>query len=337
MRVVRWVVGVAIVAACGTSSLDELDPEYSYSPKDAVRTCTLDGDCAVVEYIGNCGTCCSRAAVTHGAGDKDYQAALAACRESDAPPSENCAIGCPGAHASCFEGTCVLVQDTLTPDPDPFSLCLQDAGPKVDGGVPSELETGPRCGATVVRNDFENGLDPSWALTEPSALQIDRSAPINGAASLRISYRQEDAFFAIPQPNACAVRLAFTLRTKLMVSGLNLGRIVAGDGSWFHLLVSGCALSVSEEIDDGVARGGGPLNLSWPVPDESAVRVVLTLDLRSRTISGTAAPIGQPLPAPQSSGFRGKPSGIRSIELGSTHGYVSGALGSVWLDDLAID
>lgn len=70
------------------------------------------------------------------------------------------------------------------------------------------------------------------------------------------------------------------------------------------------------------------------------MRVVLTVDLRAKTIRSVVAPVGQPFPEPRTSALRGDPSGagaISAIELGSAPGVQSPAVGVVWLDDLVID
>ena len=76
------------------------------------------------------------------------------------------------------------------------------------------------------------------------------------------------------------------------------------------------------------------------MPDETPVRVVLTIDLKGKTVSSAAAPLGSPLPEAKTTPLRGDPSGagaIRAIELGSAPGVQSSAVGVVWLDDLVID
>jgi hypothetical protein len=335
-----------VVAACGKSTDsvfsgggndagNAVESRYSYSAQSAVRTCASDADCVIVQAVSNCATCCGQGAVTRGEGDKGYTAVLDACRQPGAPPGSQCDLGCPTPRPGCFEGTCVTFVDQAGPAPS--NACPKDAGAGVAGGAPSELGPGPACGATPVQNAFEDALDPSWTTSEPSAFQIDRTAPIDGAASLRIAYRQQDAFFAIAQPDACGIRIAFTMRTKLLVSGLNLARIVAGDGTWFHVRLDGCALSVAEEMNDGVAAGIGFGGVTWPVPDDTAVRVVLTFDIRGKSVTSTAAPIGQPLPEPKATPVRSNATGIRSVEIGSTKGIQSSAVGTVWLDDLVID
>jgi hypothetical protein len=226
---------LVLIAACGKSTDSvfggegndagkAVDSRYSFSPQSAVRTCASDADCVIVQTVSNCGLCCGQGAVTRGEGENDYTAALDACRQPGAPAGFQCDLGCGNPRPGCFEGTCVMFVDQTGPAPN--KTCQEDAGAGVAGGAPSELGPGPACGAAPVQNAFEDALDPSWTTTEPSAFRIDHTAPINGGASLRIAYRQQDAFFAIPQPNACGIRIAFTVRTKLVASGLNLARIV---------------------------------------------------------------------------------------------------------------
>jgi hypothetical protein len=192
----------------------------------------------------------------------------------------------------------------------------------------------------VVQTGFEEGLDSSWRATDPSSFRIDPDEPLAGEASLRISYRQKDAYLTIEQPDACATRIAFTLRTRLLASGVTLARIVAGPGSWFHVRLDACALSVAEETRSDTAAGLGVGGQTWPVPEDTPLRVVLTLDLRAKTLTTAVAPLGEPLPEPHTVGVRGDPSGtgaIRAIELGAAPGVMSPGVGAVWIDDLVID
>jgi hypothetical protein len=53
----------------------------------------------------------------------------------------------------------------------------------------------------AARSGFEEGLDPSWRVTDPTAFRIDRDEPLSGSASLRIGYRQRDAYLTIEQPD----------------------------------------------------------------------------------------------------------------------------------------
>ena len=79
--------------------------------------------------------------------------------------------------------------------------------------------------------------------------------------------------------------------------------------------------------------GGG----GWPVPGDTPLRVVLTLDLRASTLTTAVAPLGEPLPAAQITPLGGRTGAIKAIELGSAPGIEASAVGSVWLDDLVID
>ena len=249
-------------------------------------------------------------------------------------------MDCGSFRPACYEGTCVMLADA---DASGQAPACQTGSNTTDGGAPApapDAGVGPSCGARVVQTGFEEGLDPSWQTTDPSAFRIDRDEPLAGEASLRISYQQNDAYLTIEQPDACATRIAFTLRTRLLATGITLARIVAGQGSWFHVRLDACALSVAEETRSDSAAGLGPGGQSWPVPDDSPVRVVLTLDLRSKTLATAVAPVGEPLPEPQTTGVRGDPSGsgaIRAIELGSAPGIMAPGVGAVWIDDLVID
>lgn len=332
------------IAACSTSSKssgvvdagegDAGTPSpYSFSLAGANRTCAADADCVVLEELRNCFRCCWRGAVARGEAQQAYADAAAACREPGAPRSTVCEEGCAAGRAACFEGTCVMLGTGAT---EP--ICRTDAG--AGGGDVPDLGPGPSCGARAIRTGFEDGLDPSWTSTDPAAFSVDRSAPISGGASLRIAYRQKDATLVIPQPEACAVRLAFTVRTHLLAPGLTLARFVAGDGSWVHVRLDGCNLSVAEEIRAGGAASLGAGGSNWTVPADTPVRVVVTVDLRGKTITSAAAPLGTPLPTPVSTPLRADPSiapGIRAIELGSAPGIQASAVGSVWIDDLVID
>ncbi len=223
---------------------------------------------------------------------------------------------------------------------EPPPACPKGSSTTDGGASAPEPGAGPSCGARVVQTGFEEGLDPSWRSTDPAAFRIDRDEPLAGEASLRISYKQKDAYLTLEQPDACATRIAFTLRTRLLASGVTLARIVAGEGSWFHVRLDGCALSVAEETRSDTAAGLGAGGKPLPVPEDSPVRVVLTLDLRAKTLTTVVAPLGEPLPEPQTVGVRGAPSGagaIRAIELGSAPGIQSPGVGAVWIDDLVID
>lgn len=313
-------------ADAGTTS------RYSFSPLTADRTCTADADCVILQAIRNCSRCCGHGAVARGEAQQAYADAAAACKEPGAPRSTVCEEGCAAGGAACFEGTCVMLGSGGT---EP--VCRSDAG--APGAIP-ELGPGPSCGAQAVRAGFEDGLDPAWTSTDPAAFTVDRSAPISGGASLRMAYRQKDATLVIPQPEACAVRLALTMRTRLTGGSVTLARIVAGDGSWLHVRLDACRLSVAEEIRSGGAASLGWGAANWTLPGDTPVRVVITVDLRGRTISSAAAPLGTPLPTPTSAPLRADASvatGIRAIELGSAPGIENSAVGSVWIDDLVID
>ena len=106
------------------------------------------------------------------------------------------------------------------------------------------------------------------------------------------------------------------------------------------LAIGHCRLSVAEEIRSGGAASLGWGAANWTLPGDTPVRVVITVDLRGRTISSAAAPLGTPLPTPTSAPLRADASvatGIRAIELGSAPGIENSAVGSVWIDDLVID
>lgn len=309
------------------------DPRYSFSPQDAPRTCAKAEDCVVLTALRNCMSCCGHGAVARGEAERAYAAAVEACEAPGGPGRGECAMACGAPQASCFEGTCVVLGG-----PGAGTTCPSTGTTgTTDGGAPAELGPGPACGATAVQTGFEDGLDPSWTSSDPSAIQIDRTEPLAGGASLKISYRQTNAFLTIAQSNACAVRIAFTVRTRLLASGLTLARIIAGDGNWFHVRLDGCALSISEEVVSSAAASLGAGSGSWSIPDDTPVRIVLTFDLRTKTFSSAAAPLGAPLPTPKTAAMRGVPSGIRAIELGSAPGIARGAVGSVWFDDLVID
>ena len=349
-----WIVpGVAVlgaVLAC-TQSTDPggaggnepdagVDSRFTFSPRDAARACTRDDECVILPALNNCSSCCGEGAVARGEAESAYASVVEACRGPGAPDGAMCAMYCGAFRAACYEGTCVKLADADAGDQAPAPECTPGSS-TTDGGAPdADPGVGPSCGARVVKTGFEDGLDPSWVATDPSSFRIDHDEPIAGSASLRISYKQNDAHLTIEQPDACATRIAFTLRTRLLASGITLARIVAGDGSWFHVRLDGCALSVAEEIRSDSAAGLGASGQGWPVPDDSPVRVVITLDLRSKSLTTAVAPLGEPLPAPQSMGVRGDPSGagaIRAIELGAAPGVMSPGVGAVWIDDLVID
>ncbi|MBX3252453.1 MAG: hypothetical protein KF901_35090, partial [Myxococcales bacterium] len=76
------------------------------------------------------------------------------------------------------------------------------------------------------------------------------------------------------------------------------------------------------------------------LPEDSPMRVEVTLDLRTKTLSTAVAPLGEPLPKPQTTAVRGDPPGqgaIRATELGAAPGIQSPGIGAVWIDDLLID
>lgn len=306
------------------------DPRYDFPSSAPNRTCAQDTDCVVLPVLSQCSTCCNFGGVARGEAEQAYQATVDAC---SARPSEQCLVGCGTSKAACFEGTCVSLGEPLPNSGDGASQCP----PQTTSGTAPELGAGPNGGATPVHTGFEDGLDPSWAATSSAAFQIDRTQPIAGAASLRIAYKQTNDYLTITQPNASAIRVAFTIRTHFLSSGGTVARIVAGDGWWFHVLLGPCMLSVAEETRTAEAAGIGFGNVSWPMPDDTPVRVVLTFDLTGKTMTSTAAPLGQPLPAPKSTPLRGSGAGVRAVELGAAPGVVTDGVGSVWLDDLVID
>ncbi len=314
------------------------DSRFTFSPRDAARTCGHDDDCVILPALHNCSSCCGEGAVARGEPERAYAAVVEACRTPGAPDGSMCGMACGSFRPACYEGTCVMFADANTGG-DPPAACSR--GSTTDGGASApDPGAGPSCGARAVQTGFEEGLDPSWRPTDPASFRIDRDEPLAGEASLRISYKQKDAYLTIEQPDACATRIAFTLRTRLLASGVTLARIVAGQGSWFHVRLDECALSVSEETRSDAAAGLGAGGRNWPVPEDSPVRVVLTLDLRTKTLTTAVAPLGEPLPEPQTVGVRGDPSGtgaIRAIELGSAPGIQSPGVGAVWIDDLVID
>ena len=188
-----------------------------------------------------------------------------------------------------------------------------------------------------MQTGFEDGLDPAWPSTRPSAFAIDRSAPLAGGASLKIAYRQNDAFFTIAQPNACAIRIAFTIRARLREPGLVIARIDAGNGNFFYVRLEGCALQVMEQAQTSKAVILGGQDVLWPMTDDTPTRVSVSLDLRTKTLTSVAGPISAPLPTPKSTSLRGEPSGIRAIDIGAAPGFQQTAVGTAWLDDLVID
>jgi hypothetical protein len=342
------IAGIAALVACtGDDSAKGVDPRYSFIPGDAPRACARDEDCVAVGSIRNCTSCCpSDVVVARGEGERARAAILEACRDSDAPKSNGTCItmGCGGGRPACFDRTCVMLSDFNTHATIP--ACMTRVDP-ADAGAPApDPGAGPSCGARAVRTGFEDGLDPSWTVTDPTAFQIDRERALAGAASLRIGYRQKNAYLTIAQPDACGVRIAFTLRTHFIEGGVTLARIVVGEGAWagkgwwFHIRLDGCRLSVEEEArsGSGLSMGGGGASVS--VPDDFLVRVVLTLDLRANTMTLAGGPVGQPHPPPQTTplrGHRAPTEGVRAIELGSAPGYGSTGVGNVWLDDLVIE
>lgn len=315
------------------------DSRFTFSPPDAARACGHDDDCVILPALSNCSSCCGEGAVARGEAERAYAAVVEACRTPGAPDSFTCDMACGSLRPACYEGTCVTFADANTGG-DPAPACRRGSSTTDGGASAPDLGTGPSCGARVVKTGFEEGLDPSWRATDSASFRIDRDEPLAGEASLRVSYKQKDAYLTIEQPDACATRIAFTLRTRLLASGVTLARIVAGQGSWFHVRLDECALSVSEETRSDTAAGLGAGGRTWPVPEDSPVRVVLTLDLRTKTLATAVAPLGEPLPEPQTVGVRGDPSGtgaIRAIELGSAPGIMSPGVGAVWIDDLVID
>ena len=317
-----------------------LDPRFTFSPRDAERACERDDDCVILPSLANCSSCCGHGAVARGEAERAHAAVVAACGEPDAPPGSVCGMYCGAFRPACFEGTCVRLPDPKAGGFPPAPVCASDGGAADGGTAAPEPGPGPSCGARAVATGFEDGIDPSWRATDPAAFRIARDEPLAGAASLRIAYRQKNAYLTIEQPDACAIRIAFTLRTRLVASGLTLARIVAGAGSWFHVRLDGCALSVAEEMRSDGAAGMGFGGQTWPVPDDVPVRVLLTFDLRAKTLATAVAPLGEPLPEPKTTTLRGDPSGagaIRAVELGSAPGVESPAVGAVWIDDLVID
>ena len=126
------------------------------------------------------------------------------------------------------------------------------------------------------------------------------------------------------------------MRTKLLANGATLARVVAGDGHYFHVRLEACNLDVSEEVHTAGAVGMGFGTAGWPVPDDMTVRVVLTFDFRAKTIATIVGAADQPLPAARTQPIRGD-GAVSAIELGSAHGFVASAVGSIWLDDLTIE
>ena len=315
------------------------DSRFTFSPRDAARACGHDDDCVIVPALRDCSSCCGAGAVARGEAERAYAAVVEACRQPGAPEGYTCAMACGTSRPACYEGTCVMLADADVGG-EPIPACPKGSSTTDGGASAPDPGAGPSCGARVVQTGFEEGLDPSWRATAPDSFRIDRDEPLTGEASLRISYKQNDAYLTIEQPDACATRIAFTLRTRLLASGVTLARIVAGQGSWFHVRLDGCALSVAEEMRSDTAAGLGPGGETWPVPEDSPVRIVLTLDLRTKKLTTIVAPLGEPLPEPQTTGVRGDPSGtgaIRAIELGSAPGIQSPGVGAVWIDDLVID
>ncbi|MBX3232122.1 MAG: hypothetical protein KIT84_19595 [Labilithrix sp.] len=311
-----------------------VDSSYTFAPAGATRTCAGDADCVVVVAVRECSQCCGYGAIARGEAERAHAAVLEACTQPGAPMGGICGMACAPQRAACFEGTCVML-----PEHDAGGLVCPNAADGGAGAAP-DPGPGPSCGARAVQTGFEDGLDPSWTATDPSAFQIDRAEPLAGGASLRIAYRQKNDYLTIAQPDACAIRVAFTLRTRLLASGLTIARIVTGAGSWLHLRLESCGLSVIEETRSDAATGLGVGDVVWPVPEDAPVRVVLTVDLRTKTLTTVAAPLGSAFPAPRTQGLAGDPSGtsaIRAIEIGSAPGIVPSTVGTVWLDDVAID
>jgi hypothetical protein len=304
--------------SCGTTNDDGFDP------RTADRSCSADADCVILQAITDCSICGCGTSVRRGEAERRYEAALAEC-----DVMVQCGIGCIDAPA-CFEGRCVNRGGYTDPP------CPASGTPAV--GTPAPLGAGPGGGATAVSASFDDALDPAWRIVDPSAFHIDRTEPIAGAGSLDIAYRQsDDAAIVFGQPEAKALRVAFTVRTRLLVTGLTLARVVAGDGSWFHVRIDACALSIGEVTRTATAAGMGFGNEAWPLPDDTPTRVVLTFDLRDRTITSVVSPLGAPVPAAKVTPMRGNPTGIRTLELGPAHGVQSTAVGHVWMDDLQID
>lgn len=318
----------------------DADPRFSFSPYAAARTCAHDDDCVILPSLSNCSSCCGDGAVARGEAERAYATVVDACRGPGAPEGFSCAMACGSNRPACYEGTCIMLPDGDGFGEEPSQACTRDGGATGGGASVPDPGAGPSCGARAVQTGFEDGLDPSWTVTDPTGVRIDRDEPLAGGASLRISYQQKASYVAITQPDACAIRVAFTLRTRMLARGVTLARIVVGDGLYFHVRLDGCTLSVAEEIRTSSAAGIGGGGQTWQVPDDVPVRVVLTLDLRGNTLATAVAPLGEPLPSPQTVGVRGAPSGsggIRAVELGAAPGIMSPGVGTVWIDDLVID
>lgn len=324
-------VATSVVAfvACTPKKEPLEGPRYSFSPQDAVRACTRNEDCVVLPLLKNCASCCFYGAVARGEAERAYAAAVQACTESGAGNTQ-CEEGCAqNAQPTCFEGTCVALHGSG--DAQACNL------PNVDAGTPGDVGRPPSCGAIAVQTGFEDGLDPAWASTRPSAFEIDRSAPLAGGASLKITYRQNDAFFTVAQPDVCAIRIAFTIRTRLREAGPVIARIDAGNGNLFYVRMGGCVVEILEQAQTSKAVTLGGQGVLWPMTDDTPTRVSVSIDLRTKTLTSVAGPVSAPLPTPKTTTLRGEPSGIRAIDIGAAPGFQQTAVGTAWLDDLVID
>lgn len=320
-------------------------PRPSFTADGYSRACKDDWDCTAVE-VGGCWRCCSFVpiALTELGRARQANADLqAACGGFS-----GCTTVCSPPTTHCCGGTCLarsgppLPPGTIASCPSLAPTCpgaiRKDGGSSSPQPDPGESTS---CAAQVVRTGFEDGLDPSWPTTRPSAFSIDRNAPLAGGASLRITYAsQTEGYLTIAQPGACAVRMAFTLRTNLPSEGLPLARITTGSSSWLSVNLGGCGLTMTpERMDNGVLHLGGN-GLAWPLPRDTDVRVVLTVDTRTKTFAAVVAPVGEPFPTPRIVPFERRPTESVSIaiDLGAVSGgYGSLGSGTVWLDDLVID
>lgn len=304
---------------------------FSFDPGSYSRACKQDTDCVVLIGISNCNTCCQNAPVARGEAERASEATIEACGRAIG----GCTIVCTPGGAICHEGMCIKGDRTPMYCP---AVATPDAG-ATDGGPPLDPGTSTSCAVHGVRTGFEDGLDPSWLVTEPAAVSIDRGQPVSGKTSLLLNYAK-DGYVTIAQPDACAVRLAFTVRAQVSTGGLTLARIATGPSSWLHLRLEACKLFVGQEVrTPTTVIQGDNLAMPWPWPSLAA-RIVLTVDTRAKSYSLSVAPAGEPFPEPRTTEFiLGRPENgtIKAIELGKAPGQPSNVVGMVWFDDLVID
>ncbi len=76
----------------------------SFDPTRYSKACTADDECAIVQRIDHCGTCCSGDTAVRAEGAlADLAAVRAACETMS-----ECSMACGPIHAECDDGECVV-------------------------------------------------------------------------------------------------------------------------------------------------------------------------------------------------------------------------------------